>query len=329
VPNSRQPSTRSPAPRAGTPTRSRTAAPAGPWGAAAPGPAPSPRKKVAAVREAPKASPSAAAAPSPGRRRAERATAAGSAGSRPTPSTLAIDIGGTGLKASVLDPAGNLLVDRVRVPTPYPCPPPTLIASLVELVAPLPPFDRISAGFPGMVRAGRVLSAPHLVTSAGPGTPVLPESQRAWSGFDLVTALAEAFGKPARVENDADLQGGAVVKGVGLEVVITLGTGMGSAVYYNGLLAPHLELSQHPFRKGQTYDEQLGDEARRKIGNKKWSKRVAKAAQTIDALLLYDHLFIGGGNAPRLTIELGPRVSLVDNIAGIAGGIKLWAPTGG
>jgi polyphosphate glucokinase len=323
VPNSRQPSRRSPAPRATIPARSRTAAPAGPLGTAAP----SPRRN--AVAEAPKASPSAVVVPSPGRRRGERATAAGSAGSRPIPSTLAIDIGGTGLKASVLDPAGNLLVDRVRVATPYPCPPVTLIATLVQLVAPLPPFDRISAGFPGMVRAGRVLSAPHLITSGGPGTRVLPESQRAWSGFDLASALAQAFGKPARVENDADLQGGDVVKGVGLEVVITLGTGMGSAVYYNGQLAPHLELSQHPFRKGQTYDEQLGDEARRKVGNKKWSKRVAEAVRTIDALLFFDHLFIGGGNAPRLTIELGPRVSLVDNIAGIAGGIKLWAPTEG
>lgn len=245
---------------------------------------------------------------------------------RPMPCTLALDIGGSGFKASVLDPAGNLMVDRVRVPTPYPCPPNTFIATLVQLVKPLPPFDRISCGFPGMVRAGRVLTAPHLVLARGPGSPADPALVSAWSSFDLAGALAAAFGKPARVENDADLQGGDVIKGIGLEVVLTLGTGMGSAVYDNGVLAPHLELSQHPFRKGQTYDDQIGDEARRKVGNKKWSKRVAEAVHNVEVLLMPDHIFLGGGNASRLTEDLGPKVSMVDNVAGICGGIKLWAP---
>lgn len=242
------------------------------------------------------------------------------------PCTLALDIGGTGLKASVLDPAGNLLVDRVRVVTPYPCPPVVLVSTLVELVKPLPRYDRISAGFPGMVRAGHVLTAPHLVLAHGPGSDPDPKLVEAWSDFDLAGALAAALGKPARVENDADLQGGDVVKGRGLEVVLTLGTGMGSAVYYNGVLMPHLELSQHPFRKGETYDEQLGDEARRKVGTKKWSKRVAQAIANIDTLLMPDHIFIGGGNAHKVAGDLGPKISLVDNVAGIAGGIKLWAP---
>ena len=246
-------------------------------------------------------------------------------GARPAPCTLAFDIGGTGLKASVLGPDGAFLADRVRIPTPYPCPPDVLVASLVTLAATLPPYDRISAGFPGMVRAGRVLSAPHLSTATGPGSKRLPELVKAWSGYAIADALSSALGKPARVVNDADLQGADVVKGIGLEVVLTLGTGMGSAVYYNGVLAPHLELSQHPFRKGQTYDEQVGDVARRMIGDKRWNGRVAKAVATVDALLLFDHLYLGGGNARRVTVDLGPKVSRVDNIAGIAGGFKLWA----
>ncbi|MGH2718767.1 MAG: ROK family protein, partial [Actinomycetota bacterium] len=81
-----------------------------------------------------------------------------------------------------------------------------------------------------------------------------------------------------------------------------------------------------PFRKGQTYDEQVGDGARRKIGNKKWSKRVEEAVANVDTLLMPDHIFIGGGNAHKVAVDLGPKVSLVDNVAGIAGGFKLWAP---
>jgi len=82
-------------------------------------------------------------------------------GSHNGPRTLALDVGGTGLKASVLDHTGKMLVDRVRVATPYPCPPKVLLRTLVALVAPLPVFDRISARFPGVVRESRTLTAPH------------------------------------------------------------------------------------------------------------------------------------------------------------------------
>lgn len=240
--------------------------------------------------------------------------------------TLAIDIGGTGLKASVLDDRGAMLVARVRVPTTYPLAPQALIDTLRTLVVPLPAFDRIAAGFPGMVRGGRVLSAPHFVTQDGPGTRIVPLLVAAWSGYDLAGALEKEFGKPARVANDADLQGGAVVKGEGLEVVITLGTGLGTAVYHEGHLAPHIELAHHPFRKGETYDEQVGDAARKRVGRKKWNKRVREAVDNIEALLLFDHLYVGGGNSVNVDIDLGPKVTIIDNSAGITGGLRLWDP---
>ena len=161
------------------------------------------------------------------------------------PATLAIDIGGTGLKATVLDPAGRMLHERLRIPTAYPLRPEGLIASLRELVEPLPLCDRVSAGFPGVVRDGRVLSAPHFVTVAGPGSRVDRELERAWSGFDLAGALATAFGLPARVLNDADLQGLDVIQGEGSEVVITLGTGFGTAFFERGHLGPHFEFAHH------------------------------------------------------------------------------------
>jgi polyphosphate glucokinase len=222
-----------------------------------------------------------------------------------------------------------MLTDRVRVETKYPCPPDGLIAQLLALIEPLGAYDRVSVGFPGMVRAGRVLSAPHFETVAGPGTAVSPEYQREWRGFDLAAVLTQTLGKPTKVVNDADMQGLAVIKGAGLEMVITLGTGFGTALFHEGRLAPHLEIAHHPFRKEETYNQQLGELARKDVGNKRWSKRVAIAIETLRALTFFDRLYIGGGNAKKLTLELPDDTEIVDNSAGITGGIKLWDPSVG
>jgi polyphosphate glucokinase len=238
--------------------------------------------------------------------------------------TLAIDVGGSGLKAAVLDATGAMVTDRARVPTPYPCPPEVLVNALAELVGPLPSFERVSVGFPGMVRAGWVLSAPNLSRVAGPGSKVSADVRRAWAGVDLARALEEALGAPTRVVNDAEMQGAAVVRGQGLELVATLGTGFGTGLFLDGRLAPHLELGQHPFRKDRTYDEVLGDAARRLVGNVRWNRRVARAVRTLDVLLRFDRLYIGGGNSRRVTVDLGPNVELVANIAGLLGGVRLW-----
>ena len=240
------------------------------------------------------------------------------------PFTLAIDIGGTGLKAMVLDAIGQPVSDRVRCPTTYPAPPAKLVADLVDLVRPLPAHDRVSVGFPGMVRDGRVLTAPHFVTAKGPGSAIVAELVDAWAHQDLAASLEEALGRPVRVVNDADLQGVAVVSGHGLELVVTLGTGLGTAIFQGGHVAPHLELSHHPFRKGRTYNEVVGDAARRRIGNRRWSKRVRSALETLDALMFYDVVYVGGGNARHVTVDLGPKARTIDNRAGMLGGIKLW-----
>ena len=141
------------------------------------------------------------------------------------PQTLAIDIGGTGLKASVLDDSGKMVEQHVRVPTPYPLTPDILVETLAKLTAPLSAYDRISIGFPGVVRDGRIITAPHF-------------KGKAWSDYPLADALARRFGKPARLLNDAEVQGLAIVKKQGLEVVLTLGTGVGTAIFSNGALTP-------------------------------------------------------------------------------------------
>ncbi len=227
------------------------------------------------------------------------------------PNTLAIDIGGSGLKAAVLDADGTMITDRVRIDTPTGSAPEAVVALLAELVRDLPEYGRVGVGFPGMVRDGIVRSAPNL-------------GHEGWSGFPLAAALQETLGKPVRIANDADVQGLAVITGKGLEMVITLGTGFGTGLYNNGRLCPHLEISHQPFRKGETYDQQLGDAARKEIGKDKWRKRVLLAIDNMRNLVGFDRLFIGGGNSKKLDGELPDDVTLVDNSAGIRGAVYLW-----
>ena len=225
--------------------------------------------------------------------------------------TLAFDIGGSGLKASMLDENGQMITDRVRVDTPKPCPPALLLEKLKELTAQLPPFDRVSVGFPGPVRKGKTVSSANLGTDE-------------WNGFDLQEAIARQTGKPTLVINDADMQGLGAIRGEGVEMVITLGTGLGSALFEDGRLAPHIELAHIPFRKGQTYEEQLGNRAFKKVGKIEWNKRLAKAIEAFRALTHFDKLYIGGGNAENVSLRLGSDVEIVSNVLGMRGGIWLW-----
>ncbi len=254
-------------------------------------------------------------------------TATEDSGPPRAPFTLAVDVGGSGLKASVLDAGGAMVADRVRVPTPYPLSPDRLVDTLGKLVKPLPTAARASVGFPGMVREGLVLSAPHFSTTDGRLDDPDPELLKQWTaGFPLARALTDAFSLPTKVANDADIQGAAVVSGKGLELIITLGTGFGTGLFYQGHLLPHLEIGHQPFRKGETYDQQLGEVTRKEIGHERWNKRLNKAVANLRALMFFDHLYIGGGNSRRVRDrhQLGDDVTVVDNSAGILGGIKLW-----
>ncbi|MBV9861560.1 MAG: ROK family protein [Alphaproteobacteria bacterium] len=228
------------------------------------------------------------------------------------PRTLAIDIGGTGVKAALLDPAGQIIGERSRVPTPAaPVTPQALTQAIDTAVAPLGEFDRVSVGFPGAVRNGRVLTAPNL------GTEV-------WAGFDLQTALAERWKKPVRVMNDADVQGYGAIQGEGVEMVLTLGTGAGTALFHDGQILPHLELSHHPVHGNKDYDEYIGRDARAKKGNKVWNKRLARVLGILRTVVNFDHLYIGGGNAKFVELDLPPDVTIVPNSNGLTGGIALW-----
>ena len=238
--------------------------------------------------------------------------------------TLSIDVGGTGLKGAILDSSGNMLTERVKIATPYPCPPPKLVESLVGLTADLGEFHRVSTGCPGLGREGRGIEVPSLSRRVY-GGKTDPDLHKLWHGFDLAKALADAYSVPVKVANDADVQGCAVAKGDGFEFVITLGTGVGTALFNDGRLMPHLELSHAPFRKGQSFDIALGNANRKSIGNKQWIKLVTHALEAFDEFLFFDHLYIGGGNAKHLVgVPLGPKAEIVSNTAGILGGIRIW-----
>jgi polyphosphate glucokinase len=151
-----------------------------------------------------------------------------------------------------------------------------------------------------------------------------PNLDGKWHRFHLADALSKKLGKPVRVANDADVQGWGVIAGDGVELVITLGTGFGSALFLDGKLVPNLEIAHHPFQKDQTYEEKLGDAARKKIGKKKWNKRLLKAIQTLEHAFNYDRLYIGGGNAKKIITKLPSNTRIVENVAGLLGGIALW-----
>lgn len=223
--------------------------------------------------------------------------------------TLSIDIGGSGIKGMVLDEVGNPLNARVRVATPQPAMPAPVIAALVELVKGLE-YDRVSVGFPGVVRLGVTETAVNLHPD--------------WIGFDLASTLTQQLGHPTRVCNDADMQGLGAIAGRGVELVITLGTGFGSALFLDGRLVPNLEMGHHEFRKGETYEEQLGRAALDREGRKKWNQRLEKAIASLQHLFNYDCLYIGGGNTDRIAFDLPANVKIVPNVSGILGGIALW-----
>jgi polyphosphate glucokinase len=238
--------------------------------------------------------------------------------------TLGIDCGGSGIKGSVLDAEGGLLAERVRIKTPYPLPPERFIGVLLEIAAQLPEFDRVTVGLPGMIRHGVVIVTPHYPNLHGPYTRKDPELDAAWRHWDATAALEEVFGKPVRVLNDAEVQGAAVIQRTGLEVVFTLGTGLGCAVYDDGRLAPHLELSHAPVRKDFTYDTWMGKAQLTRLGPRKWSRRILATVDGMRPVFRWDHLYVGGGNAKHLMVDLGDDVTIVPNVAGILGGVRVW-----
>lgn len=226
------------------------------------------------------------------------------------PITLSIDIGGSGLKAMRLDADGASVSERQRVVTPAVPTPEAVLAGLEDLRTLSGSFDRVSIGFPGVVKRGIIYTAANLHPT--------------WYEFPLQAELEKRWKVPVRVGNDADVQGYGAIKGHGVELVLTLGTGLGAALFTDGHLCPGLELGHHPWIKGKTYEDNLGRRGLDKHGKKKWNELLQAAIIQTEKLFNWDHLYIGGGNTKKITFAPPANVQIVPNEAGLLGGVALW-----
>ena len=224
---------------------------------------------------------------------------------------LSIDIGGTFIKATVLNLEGTLLKDYKKVKTPDSASPEKVLEAIQKLVKDFKNYDMVSVGFPGYIKNGVVYTAPNLGTDL-------------WKGVNLNKLLTGTLNKPVRIVNDADMQGLGVVSEKGLEMVITLGSGFGTALLMDGHLLPHLELAHHPITKNKTYDDYIGDAALKKTGEEKWNKRMERVLTILKTVFNYDHLYIGGGNSVKLNFKLDKNIKIITNEDGIKGGARLW-----
>jgi len=181
---------------------------------------------------------------------------------------------------------------------------------------------------PGMIRNGVVVATPHYINVRGPHTRIDPELAEQWRDFDVQKALSKKLGIPTLVLNDAEVHGAGIITGSGYEVVITLGTGLGFAIFYGGKLAPHFELSHATVRRSTTYDTWIGEQERKRLGNVFWSRRIRQLVEELRPVFKWDRLYIGGGNArlirPKDIAAMGEEIVIVPNTAGVAGGVRAW-----
>ncbi|MBD2187924.1 ROK family protein [Pseudanabaena mucicola] len=224
--------------------------------------------------------------------------------------TLAIDVGGSSIKAILLDNTGAKVSARSQILTPHPATPDAIVSILTSLISTHSTCDRISIGFPSVVENGVTRGAINLHPD--------------WDGFPLLQVLQSKCDQPIRIANDADVQGCGAIVGHGVELAITLGTGFGSSLFFDGKLLPNLELGQHIFIGSETYEDRLGQPALEQVGVQVWNKRLLEAIASLYKLFNYDKLYIGGGNARLISVDLPARVAIVSNDLGLSGGLALW-----
>ena len=182
-----------------------------------------------------------------------------------------------------------------------------LLALLARFAKQMPTYDRVAVGIPGIVHRDVVYSLP-------------ASKSRAFKRFQLGARLSDLLGARVRVTNDAAMHGLAAIQGKGVEMVITLGTGLGTALFIDGVLSAHyqtLPAQDEPFSA-------FGKAALKKIGRKRWETRVRALFDQLRGITNYDRLYVGGGNAELLRGEMPSRVTVIDSAAGILGGYRLW-----
>ena len=215
-----------------------------------------------------------------------------------TKTILTIDVGGTHVK---------VMTAHERVKREFESGPDITAKEMVRKVKSLTKdwtYDVISIGYPGPVADNRPLYEPH---NLGIG----------WKGFDF----AKAFGRPVKVVNDALMQAVGSYDG-GRMLFLGLGTGLGSAMIIDGVLAP-MEIGHLPYRKKMTFEDYVGAAGLKRLGRKKWRRRLAEVVDDLTAALQPDYVVLGGGNVGKVE-ELPPKTRRGNNGNAFEGGFRLW-----
>ncbi|WOQ70724.1 ROK family protein [Microbacterium limosum] len=240
---------------------------------------------------------------------------------------VGVDIGGTGIKAGIVDlERGELTSDRIRVDTPEGATPDDVLAAVQEVLERLPGVEGdlpLGVAFPAIVKRGTTMSAANVSDS--------------WIGFEAEKFFEKGLGRGIHFVNDADAAGiaevryGAARGQDGLTILTTLGTGIGSAFIYDGMLIPNTELG-HLSYKGDSIEKYAAYSAmeRDELSWEKWAKRLQKFYDHVDFLFSPDLLVVGGGVSKHpdrflplleLTTPIVPAVHR--NSAGIIGAASL------
>jgi predicted NBD/HSP70 family sugar kinase len=212
---------------------------------------------------------------------------------------LVVDVGGTHVKVLVAGMKTPIKIDSGPSLTAKD------MARKVKAALGDRPYDAVSIGYPGPVIQGHPLREPF---NLGCG----------WVRFDF----HKAFGKAVKIVNDAAMQALGSYNG-GRMLFLGLGTGLGSAMIVEGVLQP-MELAHLPYKRGKTYEDYLGLRGLKRLGKKKWERKVLKVVTELREALAADYVVLGGGNAKKLK-KLPEKSILGSNDNAFIGGIRIWA----
>ncbi|MEX0313587.1 MAG: polyphosphate--glucose phosphotransferase [Allomuricauda sp.] len=234
---------------------------------------------------------------------------------------LGIDIGGSGIKGALVNAeTGEMLTERHRIPTPSSRKPKDMAEVVKQIVDHFKYDGPVGCGFPTIVKNGVCQSAGNLHSS--------------WVGVNIDELFTEVTNREFTVLNDADAAGYAsmnygVGKGKqGLVVMITIGTGLGSGVFYNGILLPNFELGQIPYKKYSKIEQWAAASAkeRENLSYEKWGKRFNKFLKYVELIIAPDLIIVGGGTSKKwkefnhlITIDTEVVKAELMNNAGIIG----------
>jgi hypothetical protein len=213
---------------------------------------------------------------------------------------LVVDVGGNNVKVSISARKGEPL----KIPSGSDMTAARMAAAVKKATLGWV-YQAVSIGYPGPVVNGRPSRDPF---NLGPG----------WKRFDY----RKAFGRKVRIVNDAAMQALGAYTG-GRMLFLGLGTGLGSALVVEGVLAP-MELAHLPYKKGMTYEDYVGERGLKRLGRKKWTLAVHDVVARLKHGLQCDYVVLGGGQTKQLK-RLPPGVRVGDNTHAILGGIRLWA----